>query len=258
MTNLYRYYTELKNRFFLLLITWVSTILVSYTYKEILLFLIVEPSLSYSNQSMLYFIFTDVTEIFAVYFKIIIFLGNHVFIIFILYHAILFLSLGLYKSELKNITFLIQTSLIIFVVSVIFFNKVLLPLSWNFFLSFQSFSFLKSIDLYFESKLNEYLTFYITSYYLCITYCQIFVLLISFCKYIKNNLNQIKQYRKIVYFSFLIMSTLLTPPDIVSQIVLSLSLIFVYELLIYSLIFQLVLEKLKNQPILEHKYTRKA
>nr|UXN44362.1 SecY-independent transporter protein [Haslea karadagensis] len=246
MTNLHRYYIEFKSRSLLLIITWVSTILVSYLYKEILLFLMIEPSLNYSNQNMLYFIFTNVTEIFTVYLKIIIFVGNHILIIFTLYHITLFLSLGLYKSELKNITFLIQTSFLVFILSVNFFNNILLPLSWSFFLSFQSFSFLKSIDLYFESKLNEYLIFYITSYYLCVTYCQIFVLLISFCKYLKNNLNQIKQNRKIIYFSFLVMSTVLTPPDIISQIVLSLNLIFIYELLVYNLIFQLAIKKLKH------------
>nr|UXN44322.1 SecY-independent transporter protein [Haslea karadagensis] len=246
MTNLHRYYIEFKSRSLLLIMTWVSTILVSYLYKEILLFLMIEPSLNYSNQNMLYFIFTNVTEIFTVYLKIIIFVGNHILIIFTLYHITLFLSLGFYKSELKNITFLIKTSFLVFILSVNFFNNILLPLSWSFFLSFQSFSFLKSIDLYFESKLNEYLIFYITSYYLCVTYCQIFVLLISFCKYLKNNLNQIKQYRKIIYFSFLVMSTVLTPPDIISQIVLSLNLIFIYELLVYNLIFQLAIKKLKH------------
>nr|QUS63604.1 SecY-independent transporter protein [Haslea silbo] len=246
MTNLYRYYIELKNRLLLLLTAWISTVLVSYIYKETLLFLIIEPSLNYSNQNIVYFIFTNVTEIFSVYFEIIIFLGNHTLIVFTLYHIVLFSSLGLYKFELENITFLIQTSLLVFFISLVFFNKILLPLSWNFFLSYQSFSFLKSIDFYFESKLNEYITFYMTSYYLCITYCQIFVLLISFCKYIKNNLTQIKQYRKIIYFSFLLISTLLTPPDIISQIILSFSLILIYELLIYNLIFQLTIKKLEN------------
>nr|QUS63807.1 SecY-independant transporter protein [Haslea silbo] len=246
MTNLYRYYIELKNRLLLLLTAWISTVLVSYIYKEALLFLIIEPSLNYSNQNIVYFIFTNVTEIFSVYFEIIIFLGNHTLIVFTLYHIVLFSSLGLYKFELENITFLIQTSLLVFFISLVFFNKILLPLSWNFFLSYQSFSFLKSIDFYFESKLNEYITFYMTSYYLCITYCQIFVLLISFCKYIKNNLTQIKQYRKIIYFSFLLISTLLTPPDIISQIILSFSLILIYELLIYNLIFQLTIKKLEN------------
>nr|YP_009688005.1 SecY-independent transporter protein [Haslea nusantara]QDX17579.1 SecY-independent transporter protein [Haslea nusantara] len=246
MTNLYKYYAEFKNRFLLSLTAWLATILVSYFYKETILFLILEPSFQDANQNLLYFIFTNVTEIFAVYFRIIIFLGNHTLIFFTLYHTILFISLGLYKSELKNIAFLAKTSLGVFIISIFFFNKLLLPLSWNFFLSFQSFSFLKSLDLYFESKLNEYTTFYITSYYLCVTYCQLFVLLISFCKYIINNLIQIKQYRKIVYFSFLFISTLLTPPDIISQIILTINIILIYELLIYSLIFQITTKKLKH------------
>lgn len=258
MTNIYRYYIEIKNRTFLLLFAWITTISVSYIYKEILLFLIVKPSLEYSSKSTMYFIFTDVTEVFSVYLKIIILLGNHTLLIYSLYHLILFFSSGLYYSEYKNLVFTVKIGLFFFVCSVVIFNKVLLPISWHFFLSFQTFSTLKSLDLYFESKLNEYLNFYLTSYYICVCYCQTFVLLVFFLEYIKTNITKIKQYRKVLYCSFVVISTLVTPPDIMSQLFLSASLVLIYELLIWHLICRVSLQNLQDQPVLEHQNTRKT
>ena len=246
MTNIYKYYNELKNRIFLLILTWITTILVSYIYKEVLLFLIIKPSLSFSNQSVTYFIFTDVTEVFSVYFKIIMFLGNHIILLFTLYHLILFFYLGLYNSEFKKLNFALKTVSIIFVLSVLVFHYILLPTSWHFFLSFQSFTLLKSVDLYFESKLNEYLTFYITSYYICVCYCQILVLMIFFFEYIKTSIEKIRRFRKVLYCTFITVSTLITPPDVISQLALSFSLILICELLVWSLIVKTSLKKLKN------------
>ena len=197
MTNIYKYYIEIKNRSFLLFLAWVSAIFVSYVYKETLLFLILKPSLSCANNEIVYFIFTDVTEVVSVYFKIIMFLGNHIILFFTLYHLTLFLYLGLSRKEYQTLNFILQLTGIIFFISGVLFYKILLPISWQFFLSFQTFSLLKSIDLYFESKLNEYLNFYMTTYFICVFYCQIFVLLVLFLDYLKANLEKIKYYRKI-------------------------------------------------------------
>lgn len=246
MTSIYKYYIELKNRFLLVTVAWVSTLLVSYIYKEALLFLILKPSLSYSNESSMYFIFTDVTEVFSVYLKIIVFFGFHTIIIYTLYHLLIFFSLGLYKFEYEYLCFLFKMIGIVFICSIFVFNNILLPITWHFFLSFQSFSFLKSIDFYFESKIEEYLTFYLTSYYICVCYCQTFVLLIIFFEHIKADLVKIKQYRKVLYYSFVIISTLITPPDIISQISLSLSFIVIYEILLFNIILKTSIKTLKN------------
>jgi sec-independent protein translocase protein TatC len=230
-------------------LAWAIAIFVGYIYKETLLFLILKPTLNYANKETIYFIFTDVTEVFSVYFKIIMFLGNHVILFFTLYHFTLFLYLGLSKKEYQTLNFILKLTGIIFLISTIFFYKILLPISWQFFLSFQSFSLLQSIDLYFESKLNEYLNFYMTTYFICLFYCQVFVLLILFLNYLKANLEKIKYYRKVLYCSFIVVSTLITPPDVISQLVLSFSMIIVYEFLLWVLICQTSLTNLKNKPI---------
>ena len=246
MTNLYIYYLELRNRIILVSLTWVTTILISYIYKETILFLVIEPVINCSNSTKTYFILTDITEIVSVYFKVIIFLGNHSLILFGLYHIILFFHLGLYHKEYQRITSVVKLIFLFFGASFFFFNKIVLPISWQFFLSFQSFSMLKSIDFYFESKLNEYVDFYTTSYYLCLYYFQIFTVLGIFLEYVKNDITKLKQFRKILYWCFVAIATFITPPDITSQLVLSLTAVFIYEFLLWGLIFQISRQKLNT------------
>lgn len=228
--NIRSYYLEIKNRLLLLGLTWISVILVSYIFKEVLLFLITKQNgIGFS----FYFIFTDVTEIFYTYIMLIFFFGNQIFFFYLLYHIISFISLGLYKHEYKYLVFIFKTSILMYFFSVIVLNKILFPFSWSFFLSFQNFELLKSLTLHFEAKLSEYLTFYITFYYICVLYFQIFVLLILIFDYLKNELIIVKRFRKFLYYFFVIFSTLITPPDVSSQLILSISIIFSYEILVY-------------------------
>lgn len=245
--NIYKYYLEIKNRLLLLALSWVSAILVSYCFKEVLLFSITKHNTysSYYAEEMFYFIFTDVTEVFSVYITLIFFLGNQILVAYALYHLLMFIALGLYKSEYNYLTFVFKTSMFFFFLSVVVFNKILFPFSWDFFLSFQNFAVLKFLTLHFEAKLSEYLTFYVMFYHICIFYFQTFMLLILFFDYVKNELNVIKSFRKIFYYSFVIFSTLITPPDVFSQFVLSFSIICSYEILMFCIIVKTLI----RQPI---------
>lgn len=234
------YYLEIKNRSILLLVGWTSTILVSYVFKEVLLFIFTKQNTSlkvYANE-VFYFIFTDVTEIFSAYITLILFVGNQVIILYLCYHILVFVALGLYKFEYNYLVFIFKTCLFLFSISIVIFNKVLFSFSWNFFLSFQHFVTLKSLTLHFEAKLSEYLNFYITFYYICTLYFQTFLLLILFFDYFKNELKIIKRFRKFFYYFFVVFSTLVTPPDVVSQIILSFSIILSYEILVFYLILK--------------------
>lgn len=229
------------------MLSWISAILVSYCFKEVLLFTVVKHNMYVSNSTldMFYFIFTDVTEVFSVYITLIFFLSNQIIILFTLYHLLMFVALGLYKSEYNSVMFVSKTSMFFFFFSVIVFNKILFPFSWDFFLNFQNFAVLKSLTLHFEAKLSEYLTFYMMFYHICIFYFQTFVILILFFDYVKNELNVIRRLRKVFYYSFVIFSTLITPPDVFSQFLLSVSIVFSYEILIFCII----VKNLIRQPI---------
>lgn len=231
---IYKYYLEIKNRCFLLLLTWFSTIFVGYIYRETLLFSCVKSNVYYdSNDAIFYFIFTDIKEIFSVYLTLVFFVGNQVLMFFFIFHILAFISLGLYKFEYKYLKSVFSISIFFWFFSLIIFNKILFPISLHFFLSFQSFNTFKYLHLHFEAKLNEYLNFYIMFYYICAFYCQIFVIFCLFVDYINTDRKLIRRFRKLFYYLFIFFSTLVTPPDVISQILVSISLIFVYELLIF-------------------------
>lgn len=239
---IYNYYLEIKNRCLLLSLTWISIIFVSYFYKEVLLFVCIKPSILCNASAIFYFIFTDVKEIFSVYMTLILFLGNQILMFYSAYHALSFVSLGLYKFEYKHCRLVFLTSILFWFFSLLIFTKVLFPISLNFFLSFQTLTSVKSLNFHFEAKLSEYLNFYIMFYYICIFYCQTFVILVFFFDYINTNLNLIKVFRKLFYYFFIFFSTLVTPPDVLSQILFSICLICIYEILIFVNIFFLYLK----------------
>ena len=227
-----KYLLEIKNRLCLLAITWLSTMIISYFYKETLLFLLTQSfvnSLS-SYFTVFYFIFTDVTEIFSVYLQLIIFLSIQTTFLYLLYHLFVFLSPAFFKYEYYYIYLIFKTILIVWLFSVIISNSFLINLTWNFFLSFQG---LSSVNLHFEAKLSEYLTFYITLYYLCVFYCQIFTFVFLFLGYINTKILYIKKLRKLYYYIFVIFSTILSPPEILSQVLIGLSLVFIYEFFLF-------------------------
>jgi sec-independent protein translocase protein TatC len=235
MISYYKYYLELKNRFFLLVFTWFSVLAICYLYKEIILFILINSS-NYFNSltTKPYFIFTNVSEVFYVYLELIFFISNQTVLLMFFYHTLMFLSLGLYKFEFIKLRFAFQFFLLAWGISVFLLYKFVIPYSWAFFLSFQqNENTTQSISFFFEAKIVEYFNYFTSSYYICLINCQFLALLTLLLTNISEKLNKIKTFRKLFYFVFVIFSTLTTPPDIISQMILSITLISIYEILIF-------------------------
>ncbi len=103
----------------------------------------------------------------------------------------------------------------------------------------------QNLTFYFEAKLNEYLVFYKSVFYLCNLIYQIVILFFIFLDLFKTNLLIIKKFRKIFYFLFLIVSTFLTPPEVIFQLIISICIITIYELVTIHMIFKTELVKFR-------------
>ena len=238
-----KYFLEIKNRIVLLLLTILSTLLISYFYKETLLFLITQPErimFKNSSYSAFYFIFTNVTEILSVYVQLITFLSFQAFFLFIFYHCFVFFSPAMFKSEYYFLFTLFKVSVTVWFFSAIAANFLLMPINLEFFFQFSGIFSSKFVNLHFEAKLTEYLDFYIFIYYLSIVYFQIFTILFFFLNYMNNKIKIIQKYRKIYYYFFIFFSTLISPPDLISQIFISLLIIFIYEILLFIFIIKVI------------------
>ena len=235
LVNYYKYYKEIKNRLMLVFFAWLIGLSTGYYYKETILFLLINSNNSFLELSTKpYFIFTNVTEVFYVYFDLILFISNQIFTILLFYQFFMFLSLGLYKFELLKLKLTFQLFFISWLFSSILLLKFIIPFSWDFFLSFQDNSKNDQlINLFFEAKLNEYLQYFISLYYICLINCQFLTLLVIFLSTLSKTAKKTKRIRKLFYLIFLGFSTITTPPDIISQIFVSGILIFLYEFLIF-------------------------
>ena len=131
----------------------------------------------------------------------------------------------------------------LFFLSVLLFKKFLFPFSWKFFLSFKDFVIFKSLILHFEAKLFNYVLFFINFYFSCVLYFQFFLVPLFFFTYFKKELSTYKYFRKFLYYGCIIFSTLVTPPDVASQVVLSTIHIIGCEILVYGALFKSFLKK---------------
>jgi len=181
---------------------------------------------------IVYFIYTDVSELFYTYLKIIQIISLPITSFFLLYQLIKFISPGLYKNEYNYIKRYVIIWLVLYFVFVIITYKYILTIIWNFFFFFEN-KITTEIQFFFEAKLINYFNFLNNIIYLCyLISLSILGILIIISKI--NNLKCfLKKQRKNLYFIIFIIITIIMPPDILNQIILSLTIIIVMETTFY-------------------------
>lgn len=231
-----KYFLEVKNRILLILFAWLFCFNVCYYYKKTILFILINSNKKNFEFSSNHFIFTNITDIFYVYFDLILFLTNQVTILIIIYQIVLFFARGFYKFEFQRLIFIFLTFVILEIFAFIIVLLVVIPLSWNFFLSFQTNSY--PINFFFEAKLNEFLKYCTATYYVCLVNCGFLLFaVIILVNLSEKKLKKTKIFRKLFYLLFLTFSTLITP-EIFSQLFLNSLFILIYECI-------LIVKKLK-------------
>nr|AFQ02398.1 SecY [Phytophthora honggalleglyana] len=234
ITYLQLHLFELKYNFFILLITFFYLFLISYYFSDQLIYLLVNILL---HKNMLkYFIFTNITEIFITNILIAFFISIFMTIQLSILLIWFFLLKGLYKFEnfifIKFYFFFLIFNL--FIKNFIFTN--IIPHIWNFLLNL-NFSNLYLLTIYFEPKINNYFNFIFSSFiYIFIIFIYFFFLFFL----ILNNIFQIKiiiTLRKFFYLKIILLSALITPPDIINFLLISLIFILFFEIFIFISIY---------------------
>ena len=217
---IYNYILEIKTRLLLILISWVINILICYSYKEILLYILIKLNKEIYLLNTFYFISTDLMDIFNVYIQLSYFFSNQLIIVVIIYHLLMFMSPGLFKHEFKILKDFLFFSYLFLFLSFLLFNSFILPKLWQFFFEFQN---NKSVAVFFEAKVTHYVNFYIYTFYNLLIICQVFVCMFFFFKTINYKVNFLKKTKKLYYLLFVIFATLGSPPDVLSQLFLKLT-----------------------------------
>jgi len=202
--------------------------------KEIYHFLLkpfIEISQNNQNRKLIY---TSPTEAFMTYLKLSFY--SSLFFSFPIFFAefYLFLSPALYKNEKKNILFVIFFSSFLFLFGAIFCYFFILPMALKFFSSFENLSSINdsTLPILLETKISDYLNFTINLLFgFGIAFLSpILLLFLIKGGYVKvKDLRSKRRYWIVIIF---ILSAILTPPDVLSQISLAILLIILFEIVI--------------------------
>ena len=144
---------------------------------------------------------------------------------YILWEIWLFIKPGMYKAERQYSKILIFSSAILFVLGILFGYYLITPLSLKF-LSNYTVSDLIVNDINFISFVKTITKFIL----LCGIVFQFPFIIYFLAKFNLVSKSFLKTYRKHAFVIVLILASIITPPDVLSQILISIPLILLYEL----------------------------
>lgn len=191
-------------------------------------------------------IYTGLTEAFFTYMKVAFFAGIFLTFPVLLAQVWLFVAPGLYKNERNAfLPYLVATPVLFFLGGACVYY-IVLPMAWPFFLSFQTSGSETVLPIQLEARVSEYLDLIMTlifAFGLCFQLPVLLTLLGRAGIITADWLASMRKYAIIILF---IVSAFLTPPDIISQTLLAIPLLALYEISI--IMIRLADKKAKAAP----------
>ena len=168
-------------------------------------------------------IFTSLPEMFIAYIKVALIAAIILAIPIIFYELWMFLAPALYQREKRYLIPFVSFSSILFVAGSLFGYLVVFPYGFQFFLSFatEDIQALPSVKQYFSFAIRLLLAFGLVFELPVVAFFMTKIGLI--------NPESMKRFRKFAILCSFILSAILTPPDVATQIMMALPLIVLYE-----------------------------
>jgi sec-independent protein translocase protein TatC len=170
-------------------------------------------------------VFTTPTEAFAVSFKLGVFAGLAVAAPFVLYQIWCFVAPGLYLREKKSIFPVVFFSSILFLSGVLFGYRFVIPTAFHFLLDYDSAGLTPMLSI------NKYISF-ITQMLLgfgAVFELPIFAFVLTRMGLITHR-TLIKYVRHAIVVIFIVAAVLTPSPDVFSQIMMAITLLFLYAI----------------------------
>lgn len=222
----------LKNYLFLIIYSWFLQLIIYYYYFDSILFFLVSPLLTLTNTTE--FITSDLMDFFILKFYITFFFSTITTLFVVFFFILKFIQPGLYKTNILQNYIYYSMVCFGFVINSVIFFKILVPQIWKFFLSFQDLTLMESTTVcIFEPNLINYV-FLILKLFLGINlclYCIFIIFLIGVFHFI--DIRNISNNRRIFYWLIVFGTTLFTV-DILTQSFALISLICIFEILIFN------------------------
>lgn len=177
-------------------------------------------------------IYTGLTEAFFTYIKISFWAAIMLSFPIWGWQCYRFIAPGLYKNERRAILPFMFAAPMLFIFGVMLAYYVVVPLAWKFFLGFETESIAGSLPIQLEARVSEYLSLSMQLLFGFGIAMQLPILLLLLIRTGVLTTEKLRLWRKYAIIVSLVMAAILTPPDIISQIILAIPLLLLYEMVI--------------------------
>ena len=151
---------------------------------------------------------------------------------YILWEFWLFVKPAMYKNEVKYARILLFSSLFLFLIGILFGYYIMAPISLNFFANYQiSAQIVNDINFISFVQLLSKLIF------VCGILFQLPIIIYFLGRFRLITSKKLRSFRKYSFIIILILASIVTPPDVFSQIVISIPLFILYEISILTISF---------------------
>jgi sec-independent protein translocase protein TatC len=169
-------------------------------------------------------IFTSVAEAFFTYMKVAFIAGLMLASPFVLYQIWAFVAPGLYRHEKKYVVPFVLAGSFFFALGIFFGYAIALPVGFKFLLGFAT-DFINPLP-----SMKEYLSFSIKFLFAIGLVFEFPVVLVLLARIGVVDAKTLARQRKYAILLIFIFAAILTPPDIISQVIVALPMIGLYEL----------------------------